>query len=353
MNYSFSDPSYGFNQYNTWVPQRCFPGAGDLNRRLARPTEYTVQSNVCAPEPRGGIGILGVFATLAAVAVAANFIRNRRPTEEITIIKHTKKSVATVPTPAAPAVTDPKGKNPIKPIAPKSTTTSKNGAIVEEYDGYTVLKKTPTSVSIVIDTKDAAGATAATFDSDPSNAFVINGPLHHYKKNEAGDVVKQGTTGGYIEKGIQMTKFIDPATEKGSNFAKYNGIMGQDAGGNFFQITYDEWNKNQTLTAGARWAFQNGCILLDKDASGKAADPDYTGYGDTPEIRSAMGYDTAGQLIAITTTKKVTITQLQQMMRNAGAVEAMTLDGASVSGHIVDGTVTGTLLDNRPMFRVE
>lgn len=180
VNYSFSDPSCGLNRYNNWVPQGCFPGAGDLNRRLARPADCTVQSNVwCEPEPRRGIGILGVFAALAGIAVVATVLR--KPSEDITIVKHTKKSVASVPAPAAPAITDPNKdkKDPItkptlkRPAAAASREDKHAWLTANKVDHkYGHLNYSKFDMGTAPHTKITDGASTFELQTDAANAYM-------------------------------------------------------------------------------------------------------------------------------------------------------------------------------------
>jgi uncharacterized protein YigE (DUF2233 family) len=143
---------------------------------------------------------------------------------------------------------------------------------------------------------------------NPYMDFCVNGPL----------VYTDGSpVGGYIDNGIQIQEWMEPAVG-GGNFAVGNGIFGVDTYGDFHMVSYENRNELPQM----RWAFQNGLMLVQNGINIRGTSP-------SKNIRSGIGYDTEGNLVVIVTLEPATLYELAELFIYMDCVNAIYLDGAA------------------------
>lgn len=167
----------------------------------------------------------------------------------------------------------------------------------------------------------------------------INGPLVHSDNS---------FVGGCINNNIQVSDWILNPTAEGGNFANHTGIFGCDKNGKMFLV---ESSDNPFITPNnTEWAFQNGPILLEEGQN--SCNPN----GTSRNIRSGIGYNDKGQLVAIVSEDKVTFFEFGELFRKMGCKNAIYLDGSpdkannDYVGYSMPFAQDG-MMENRPVMQ--
>jgi exopolysaccharide biosynthesis protein len=138
-------------------------------------------------------------------------------------------------------------------------------------------------------------------------------------------------------------KLLVNNSERRATFTFDNNHYAELIAGQDFSQRYQDGNMDGALQAGPR-LIVNGKIALDVQAEGFRDPKILTGGG----ARSALGITKSHELILLTS-NGATIPQLAEMMRQAGAHQAMILDGGASSGLYYNGkylTKPGRLISN-------
>lgn len=146
---------------------------------------------------------------------------------------------------------------------------------------------------------------------------------------------------GYIISGGKMLK--NGAGERRAVFAYDRNLLAELIPGTEFASRFQSGTIEGALQAGPR-LLVNGKVAVDVTAEGFRDPKIRTGGG----ARSALGLTRDHKLILLTTSG-ATISQLAQIMKQAGAYQAMNLDGGASSGLYYNGkylTTPGRLISN-------
>lgn len=146
---------------------------------------------------------------------------------------------------------------------------------------------------------------------------------------------------GYIISGGKMLK--NGAGERRTVFAYDRNLLAELIPGTEFAARFQSGTIEGALQAGPR-LLVNGKVALDVAAEGFRDPKILTGGG----ARSALGLTRDHKLILLTT-GGATIPQLAEIMKQAGAYQAMNLDGGASSGLFYNGkyvTTPGRLISN-------
>lgn len=146
---------------------------------------------------------------------------------------------------------------------------------------------------------------------------------------------------GYIISGGKMLK--NGAGERRTVFAYDRNLLAELIPGSDFASRFKTGSIEGALQAGPR-LLMNGKVALDVAAEGFKDPKILTGGG----ARSALGLTRDHKLILLTTSG-ATIPQLAEIMKQAGAYQAMNLDGGASSGLYFGGkylTTPGRLISN-------
>lgn len=146
---------------------------------------------------------------------------------------------------------------------------------------------------------------------------------------------------GYIISGGKMLK--NSPGDKRSVFAYDNNLLAELIPGSEFMERFNTGSIQGAVQAGPR-LLVNGKVSLNVTAEGFKDPKILTGGG----ARSALGITRDHKLILLTT-GGATIPQLAEIMRQAGAYQAMNLDGGASSGLYYNGkylTTPGRLISN-------
>ncbi|WP_042203523.1 phosphodiester glycosidase family protein [Paenibacillus camerounensis] len=146
---------------------------------------------------------------------------------------------------------------------------------------------------------------------------------------------------GYIVSGGKMLK--NSPGDKRAVFAYDRNLLAELIPGSEFSARYQSGSVEGAIQAGPR-LLVNGAVSLNVAAEGFKDPKILTGGG----ARSALGITRDHKLILLTT-GGATIPQLAQIMKQAGAYQAMNLDGGASSGLYFNGkylTSPGRLISN-------
>lgn len=153
---------------------------------------------------------------------------------------------------------------------------------------------------------------------------------------------------GYIISGGKLLK--DSPGDKRTVFAYDGNLLAEMIPGNEFMERFNSGSIQGALQAGPR-LLVNGKVALNVAAEGFKDPKILTGGGS----RSALGLTRDHKLILLTS-GGATIPQLAQIMKQAGAYQAMNLDGGASSGLYYNGkylTTPGRLISNALVIKTK
>ena len=94
---------------------------------------------------------------------------------------------------------------------------------------------------------------------------------------------------------------------------------------------HTDWGRSEVVLAGGIRLLAQGEVVVNPKRCG------FSPLLQKPDPRAGVGILKNGDLILCATSSRVTLTQWAQMLRAAGAVEALNYDGGSSTGLYLDG----------------